>query len=638
MTIAACKCARECVCTCACVCAYVCIYVLFTELGALEIEGFAKLFSPTSTQAKAFWCHEGEEARTLSVVLVGALSVQNESQDLTMGYLLPGDLCGELELCGQRIRNNSVRAIVPSLIAEVDFEAMTQFIEGLGLKRARKVSNIIALFMLEHVKQDKIRLEEQDRHKLQFIRRSKRRGAFCATLTSEKYTNQGPMSGQSHRSSAAGSTMQASSPLGKLARGESRAKILLPESSVSDSTYSASETGNEKTEGLIERNTVPIAKTHNRETLNSYNETLQATFESNRLFIQMEEKLAKKVRISLHAVQVKEGDIMIAKGDNCEAFYVLHSGEVGVYAEVEPSMMPSAQGGYNSDEYDVHTIEESPAMASPAIHPLKHQETLHVGGELNLSEPPMPKKGATEASVPDGMIEYTLKGTPSVTCFESGGCIQVRRRKRSQKSDPNAKRVALVERLTRGAAFGENGLVSGAPGNVTICAMCDTTLLVIGRERFADLRLRFEQTRYYSLKTIVEKTPYARHLSMENVCKMVDGAKLRDFVDGSVILCETNQLNDECFTVISGCAAQIKTHRHAESYTGGDELKPHTKIVKRFVEGQTFADVALEDPIIEDDVSKVRMSPTFVSVGATTCLVISRSIYNSLIGMSLFQW
>ena len=42
-------------------------------------------------------------------------------------------------------------------------------------------------------------------------------------------------------------------------------------------------------------------------------------------------------------------------------------------------------------------------------------------------------------------------------------------------------------------------------------------------------------------------------------------------------------------------------------------------------------DLLKQDPKVES-VSHVRMCPTFISSGATTCLTVSRSLYNSLVG------
>ena len=78
----------------------------------------------------------------------------------------------------------------------------------------------------------------------------------------------------------------------------------------------------------------------------------------------MEEKLAKKVRSCWHSVQVKEGDIIIAKGDACEAIYVLHEGEVGMFKECEAQKSPVGEAHPTEDKFEslsldmhLHTIQ-----------------------------------------------------------------------------------------------------------------------------------------------------------------------------------------------------------------------------------------------------------------------------------------
>ena len=62
-----------------------------------------------------------------------------------------------------------------------------------------------------------------------------------------------------------------------------------------------------------------------------------------------------------------------------------------------------------------------------------------------------------------------------------------------------------------------------------MCALCDSTLLMIGRERLSDVQLQFAQKRFYSLKTMVENTPYARHLPQDIVCKLTDAVEIKEF-------------------------------------------------------------------------------------------------------------
>jgi CRP-like cAMP-binding protein len=102
---------------------------LFAELERSQVETLAMLFTPTRVEGKAYWCREGEDAHTLAIIIAGALVVQNDSDIDPVAYLLPGDTTGETELCGHRSRGSAVRALMPTLVAEIDFEELTQFIE-----------------------------------------------------------------------------------------------------------------------------------------------------------------------------------------------------------------------------------------------------------------------------------------------------------------------------------------------------------------------------------------------------------------------------------------------------------------------------------------------------------------------------
>jgi CRP-like cAMP-binding protein len=101
----------------------------FVELEPGQLETFARLFSPIRLDAKSYWCREGDSASTFAIVLAGALAVQNDSDLEPVAYLLAGDTIGQKELCGQRSRGSAVRALVPALIAEINYEELTHFIE-----------------------------------------------------------------------------------------------------------------------------------------------------------------------------------------------------------------------------------------------------------------------------------------------------------------------------------------------------------------------------------------------------------------------------------------------------------------------------------------------------------------------------
>jgi len=304
-------------------------------------------------------------------------------------------------------------------------------------------------------------------------------------------------------------------------------------------------------------------------------------------------------------VQVKEGDIVITSGENCEAFYVVHQGQIGVYGGFQLGQASGEEANsaeavdslvLDVNSYELHTMEEGSESGSPV-------GALIGATPLDFKTPlgsPLAADAHAEQHEGADIIEYIRKGVPAVFCSETGGWIQVipvrvslsplwtkphlvflgplavdlteqqiqvRRRKRSQKSDPNATRMTLIKKLKRGEAFGETGLIcgmhstfkrvcvktlharenlrkrqhmcmrpthrsyvyAGSPGTVTMCALCDSTLLMIGRDRLSELRLQFEQKSYYSLKTMVENTPYARHLPEEIVCKLAEAVEIKEF-------------------------------------------------------------------------------------------------------------
>lgn len=131
------------------------------ELEDPQLEALSKLFTERSVSAGQFWCREGDPADNLAIMLAGQLAVQNETDEKPSCTLRPGDVVGDRELCGQHIWSSSVRGVEPSLLAEIDFQVLSQFIEGMGLKKARRLSKIIADDVLERVKEEKARLEEQ---------------------------------------------------------------------------------------------------------------------------------------------------------------------------------------------------------------------------------------------------------------------------------------------------------------------------------------------------------------------------------------------------------------------------------------------------------------------------------------------
>jgi CRP-like cAMP-binding protein len=630
-----------------------CVFVLYLRVTEIErplLEKLSNLFTETKVNSKNHWCHEGQEAKTLGIVLVGQLAVQNESDEDPTHYYHPGDIIGERELCGHRVRNDSMHALEPEpcVIAEIEYDEFIRFIEGLGLKRAKSICQIIAVSLLEHVKREKVRQEELDRHKLQSIGNS-RRGAFCNTVTSVMSSNDLKKESSFYAISHA-------------------------------STHSESYDG--VIDGLIERCTVPIAKELNREIIHDYNNTLQDVFERNLIFVTMEEKLAKQIRKCFHIVQVKAGDILMATGDNCEAFFVVHTGEIGVYIENEFSKAFSlhgnhslASGAVQKTQVHPNIVRHTGSLSEKRPHELasteedlpydftSEQTALSLSKRNTIRQPSIPTPISASPVVKFSVLEkrtqakpekwpviqFTQMLLPTVKCSDSSGAIQVRRKKLNQNSAEKVKSeryktVALAQIVTRGASFGNNALVSGDPSDLTLCALCDSTLLVIGRERFAELRLQYDQKRVYTLKTLLERTPYACHLSAEAVCNLVDAVTLRNYSDGDVIVSNDDVMNEECFTVLTGCVAQVKPGntlmptvgkttslttfedkpylnsfedvvsaaipsilRQPSITRAASNVRTHAgmKILKQFNEGDTFAEYALEDLKFDLDVSKV---------------------------------
>ena len=72
-------------------------------------------------------------------------------------------------------------------------------------------------------------------------------------------------------------------------------------------------------------------------------------------------------------------------------------------------------------------------------------------------------------------------------------------------------------------------MFAGSPSEETTCALSDSTLLMIGRDRLADVRLKHEQKRFHTIKDLLANTPYARHLSAEAISNLVEAVSLKDF-------------------------------------------------------------------------------------------------------------
>lgn len=97
---------------------------------------------------------------------------------------------------------------------------------------------------------------------------------------------------------------------------------------------------------------------------------MHGVFESIRLFAKMQDKLAKRVRACFHTVQVKEGDIILAKGDRCDAFYVVHEGDIGIFAQRSEGDRTADADGNDAAQantsdmltqsLDLFTMDESP--------------------------------------------------------------------------------------------------------------------------------------------------------------------------------------------------------------------------------------------------------------------------------------
>lgn len=536
------------------------------EMQDNHLDGMAALFKETTVAEKAHWCRAGDEAGTMAIVLDGALAVGH--QDPPSTFLLPGDMTGENELCGDHSRSADVRALAPTVLAEIGFEDMARFVEGLGLKKAKMITKIIADVVLQNVKVSQSCSELADRNRLEAISQQGRRNAFTVgRVVGSKNLSEGPQKGlvsplespvaqRPLRSRIQIAAVHAASPL------KSDSGSPLGTRSVSKEQHVASETGSEyEHKVLIDRHTVPINKTYNSETLKSFDQTLSAACAGIRLFEKMSDKLLKKIRMCWHTVKVCEGDVIYAKGDPCEAFFVVHHGDVGIFADsatvrqtgqsdravgkgprIQCSEESEAEQFSVSDDQDQDSPQRSDKMSPLAMNrsgSLPALESIGPSPEANLT------------------IEYTPKGVPGVELAEASGWIQVRRRKRSMKSDPISSRMVLKGQLPHAAYFCENALVSGAPHNVTICALRDSTLLVLGRERFAHMRLQYEQERFKFLKDLIKRTPYAKHLAEEDVCKLVDAVVIKEYVDGSFILNECSN-QDECFTVVRGCAVRVK--------------------------------------------------------------------------------
>jgi hypothetical protein len=117
------------------------------------------------------------------------------------------------------------------------------------------------------------------------------------------------------------------------------------------------------------------------------------------------------------------------------------------------------------------------------------------------------------------------------------------------------------------------------------------------------------------------------------VCKLVDAATIKEYSADSVIS-DASTSCDECFIVVSGCACQVKVDRTA-SHANQMEQKDFVggmRIAQRFRAGETFALSALEEAEVTENITKVTIPPTFLALGPTTCISISRDAYCALVG------
>lgn len=332
----------------------------------------------------------------------------------------------------------------------------------------------------------------------------------------------------------------------------------------------------------------------------------------------LEGPLKEEVMAMFTSHRYSAGKCVIEKGELFSSYFVVLEGSVGLFVKDEEDQDDSMRSDYSTSGRYAHRERDSvDSGKGDAFQPHKFSS----GGS---------QSGSHE------MFKGILKrqdGSSAKIVVPSEDSVKTVTKRNMKKLSKVVKNKSLVQTLKAKATLGEISLVAPMPSMHTVRAMEETTILQLNAMDFYIARQRYFRNVFEERMKLLEHAPFASMLTPDMMANLADSCQTCRYENGDNITCEANEdSSQKFFMIMDGQAAllrPIKGESETSEFTGDWS---RVRMVETFLPNSCFGQDALEDPTIDMDIEKVRLSPTIVAVKRCTCISIDRGTFRSLVG------
>jgi CRP-like cAMP-binding protein len=346
-------------------------------------------------------------------------------------------------------------------------------------------------------------------------------------------------------------------------------------------------------------------------------EMLAQVFDNLKILRELEEPLKEEVMEMFTSHRYSAGKCVIEKGEQFSSYFVILDGSVGLFVkEDDENQDDSAKTDYSSSGRYIHRNETDSDDSSKGV----------------LFQPQKFSSGGINGDLFKGILKKSESAGGGVM-DQSMADVHSLAKRNMKKLSKVVKNMTLLQTLKAKATFGEICLVAPMPSKHTVRAMEDTTILQLNAFDFYRAKQRFFRNMFEERVKLLQHAPFAALLTADMMANLADACVTCRYENGDNITCEANENSSQkFFMVMDGQAALLKPVK-GEAETSefqGDWSRVRT--VETFLPNSCFGQDALEDPTIDMDIEKVRLSPTIVAVKHCTCISIDRGTFRNLVG------
>ena len=346
-------------------------------------------------------------------------------------------------------------------------------------------------------------------------------------------------------------------------------------------------------------------------------DVLAQVFDNLKILRDLEEPLKEEVMEMFTSHRYSAGKCVIEKDELFPSYFVILDGSVGLFVkEDDENQDDSIRSDYSSSGRYVRRNETDSDDSSKGV--LFQPQKFSAGMQSSDLFKGILKKSESAGG---GVMDQSVADVHSIA------------KRNMKKLSKVVKNMTLLQTLKAKATLGETCLVAPMPSKHTVRAMEDTTILQLNAFDFYRAKQRYFRNMFEERMKLLQHAPFAALLTPDMMANLADACVTCRYENGDNITCEANDdSSQKFFMVMDGQAALLKPVK-GEAETSefqGDWSK--VRMVETFLPNSCFGQDALEDPTIDMDIEKVRLSPTIVAVKHCTCISIDRGTFRNLVG------